>query len=44
MFARRKPTATVTPKVTTADPRFPDYSKVTGNGYDNDQEVKRCAR
>lgn len=43
MFGR-KTTKTEAPKAPVTDPRFPDYSKVTGKGYDNDQEVKRCAR
>lgn len=26
------------------DPRFPDYSKVTGNGFANDREVQDSQR
>jgi len=44
MFGRKRKTTTEAPKAPIADPRFPDYTRVTGLGYANDQEVKRCAR
>lgn len=43
MFGRTKTTAPA-PAAPKADPRFPDYSKVTGRGYDADREVQRAAR
>lgn len=38
MFGRK--TTTTAPAAPVADPRFPDYSKVTGHGYDLDREVQ----
>lgn len=37
MRKNRKPTV----EATKPDPRFPDYTKVTGHAYDEDVEVKR---
>lgn len=41
MLRIRKASKIEAPKAPVQDPRFPDYSKVTGTAYDLDAEVLR---
>lgn len=44
MRVRRRKTVSLPVAAPVADPRFPDYSKVTGYGYAGDREVQDANR